>query len=312
MKYFPFFRGKQNELLALRDLSADIVNSGNVIPILEPVNSNRTTRISIDQFMAKSLKFLFICNPIHGDFSENADGLAAGVISQGLNDYDNWIPALYVKDGTEQHELEAFMKTYKKYKLALIYYGKPRRSTVCSKIDATDIEHHVFMNGRVENEYIESIPVNKRVIIVDPFRRQRNADYQPREFFTELNTVKGNKKHVAFGDFSIVGDHFSDTGGPAHAAALHHIHFKEKSHSLDVSHFISDRRNTPADTPGKIIEAVKHLVKALDNLKPNDTQACAEYRTISKTRKSTNLGYMKGLAIKHHLEVMLNDGGLEN
>lgn len=48
MKYFPFFRGKQNELIALRDLAANIVKNGNVIPILELVNSNPTTLISID------------------------------------------------------------------------------------------------------------------------------------------------------------------------------------------------------------------------------------------------------------------------
>lgn len=43
MKYFPFFRGKRYEMMALRDLAEEIANSGNVIPILEPVNSNQTT-----------------------------------------------------------------------------------------------------------------------------------------------------------------------------------------------------------------------------------------------------------------------------
>ena len=313
MRYFPFFRGKQNELLALRDLATSIVNNGNVIPILEAVNSNSTTRISIDQFMAKSMKFLFICNPMHGDFSDNADRLAEAVISQGLSDYDNWIPALYVDEATALQQLEAFIETYNEYKLALVYCGKPQRSTVCSKIDATDIEHHVFMDGRVENDYIESIPINNRVIIADPFKRKlRNADYPPQEFFTDRNTVAGNKDNVDFGDFSIVGDYYTETGGPAHAVALHHIHFKEDSKSLYISHFLSDRIDTTVDTPGKIIEAVKHLVEAMDKLQPNETQACAEYITMSKDLKSHGLGYMKRLSIKHHLEVMLSNGGLAN
>ena len=134
-----------------------------------------------------------------------------------------------------------------------------------------------FISGRVENSYIESIPVNNRVLIVDPFRRQqRNADYPDEEFFTDLNTAEGNRDHVAFGDFSIVGDYYTDTGGPAHAVALHHIHFTEDSQSLSIHHFISDRIDTSVDTSGKIIEAVNHLVEALDNLQPSDTRACDE------------------------------------
>ena len=313
MRYFPFLRGKQHELIALRDLATDIVRNGNVIPILELVNSNQTTLISIERFIKESMPFLFICNPIHGIFSDDADRLSREVISQGLVGYDNWIPALYVNEGTALEELEAFTEEYDEYERALVYYGRPQRSAVRSIIDTTRVDYHVFINNRVENDYIESIPVSNRVIIVDPFRRRaRNAQYPPREFFTDLNTAMGNRDNVAFGDFSIVGDYFSDTGGPAHAVALHHIHFEENSHSLYISHFISDRTETAVDTPGKLIEAVTHLVEALDHVPPNDTVSCNEYRTLREEQIFRGLGYMKRLAIKHHLEVILGDGGLEN
>ena len=315
MRYFPFFRGKQNELMAVRELAADITNNGYVIPILELVNSNSTTRISIDRFIEESMPFLFICNPIHGNFSKKPENLVDNVISQGLCEYDNWVPSLYVDEATALQELETFMEAYDEYPLALVYYGRPQRSTVGSRIDAAgaNIQHHVFMPGRVENDYIQSIPDNQRVLIVDPFRRQlRNADYPAREFFTDQNTVAGNQDDVDFGDFSIVGDHYTETGGPAHAVALHHIHFAENSHSLEISHFISDRTETTADTPGKIIEAVTNLTEALDSLQPNDTRACDEYHTMSEDQQSSGLGYMKRLAIMHHLQVILHDAGLVN
>ena len=313
MKYFPFLRGKQNELLALRDVAADIVRNGNVIPILEPVNSNRTTFKSIGQFKEESMPFLFICNPIHGNFSDDAKKLDRDVISKELSDYDNWIPALYVDGESTLQELETFTEAYDEYEQTLIYYGMPQQSAVRSRIDNAGVDYHVFINNRVENDYIESIPVNNRVKIVDSFRRQvRNAEYPSREFFTDLNTAAGNRNDVAFGDFSIVGDYYVDKGGPAHAVALHHICFGEKSHSLYIRHFISDRTKTAVDTPGKIIEAVNHLVEALDDLQPNGTDACREYRTMSEDQESPSLGYMKRLAIKHHLEVILSDGGLGN
>jgi len=95
------------------------------------------------------------------------------------------------------------------------------------------------------------------------------------------------------------------------AVAVHHIHYREgDSGSLDISHFISDRTETTADTPGKIIEAVTHLVDGLDELLPNNTDACDEYREMVSTGDSRGLGYLKRLAIMHHLELML-DGGIQ-
>ena len=153
MRYFPFLRGKQNELIALRELAADIVSNGCVIPILEPVNSNRTTLISIDKFIEESMPFLFICNPIHGDFSNNPDLLVDSVINQGLRDYDNWIPAFYMNEATTPKKFDAFIKEYNDYDLALIYYGKPRRNIDC---EATCIKHHVFV-GESVGEQLYSI-----------------------------------------------------------------------------------------------------------------------------------------------------------
>ena len=311
MKYFPFLRGKQNEMIALRDLAEGIVANGNVIPILEVVNANQTTLISIDRFIQTSMPFLFICNPVHGDFSNDADGLITNVISRGLADYDNWIPALYVNEVTTPQEVDSFTAQYEEQGRALIYRGRPQ-SAVRSRIEASGVSWHVFLVNRVETGYIESIPIDNRVLIVDSFRRRsRNVDYPDEEFFTDLNTVAGNSRGVAFGDFSIVGDYYTETGGPANAVALHHIHFTEDSNSLSIHHFKSDRVETPVDTSGKIIEAVDNVVAALDSLQPNDTEACNEYRAMSTSQISHGLGYLKRLAVKHHLEVILRDDGLE-
>ena len=40
--YVPFLRGKQNEMMALRELAANIAESRNVLPLIEPVKGNAT------------------------------------------------------------------------------------------------------------------------------------------------------------------------------------------------------------------------------------------------------------------------------
>lgn len=312
MRYFPFLRAKRYELKAVRELAGQIANSGRIIPIFEPVNSNSTTRAALREFIEQSMRFLFICNPQHGTLADAPGELFESVIAPDLGDYPNWIPALYVRASTTRNELDAFTERYNQYRLAIIYDGRPGGIEVQSKIDAADIEHHVFMPDRVGAEYIHSLPVDRRVLIRDPFRRRvRNAEYlDQQEFFTDLNTRAGNSDNVDFGDFSIVGDHFPTNGRRAHAVALHHVHFGDNSYSLQISHFISDRTETPVDIPGKVIEAVNHLVNALDHLPPNDTQASNEYRAMRRNQQSSSLGEMKRLAIQHHLETVLHPNGL--
>lgn len=108
-----------------------------------------------------------------------------------------------------------------------------------------------------------------------------------------------------------MGDHYKDDGGPAHAVTIHHIHYHNTNPGPpDISHFISDRTESTVDTAGKSIEAVVNLVNALDDLHPNDTDACDEYREMAASGDWHGLGYFKRLAIQHHLEVMLDGGNL--
>lgn len=311
-RYFPFFRGKQNELIALRELANEIAESGKVIPIIEPVKANTTTRISLDRYVEASMPFLLICNPDYGDFANQPQQLYDTLITEALLDGDsNWTPALILRANSSATVISAFLERYEDYEVALIYYGLPASTSARALLNAEGIANHVFIGNSVGAAYVNTIQDERRVMVGDRFQRQpRNADYPDREFFTDWNTVDGNPSRIDFGDFSIVGDDYSENGGPAYAVAVHHIHYQQGTAGpLDVSHFISDSNETTANPSGKVIEAVTKLVEALDEpLLPNDTAACDEYRDMADTEVSRGLGYLKRLAIKHHLEIMLSGG----
>jgi hypothetical protein len=78
--------------------------------------------------------------------------------------------------------------------------------------------------------------------------------------------------------------------------------------SLEINHFISDDTDTAVNTSGKIIQAVHNLVAAMPGLQPNNTDACEEYQEMDQGQISHGLGFLKRLAIKHHLEIMLGGG----
>jgi hypothetical protein len=307
--YFPFFRGKLNELMALRGLGANIAERGNVLPIIEPVKGNPSTRISLDKYIEDSMPFVFICNPFNGEFENQSERLYTTLISEALLEYDIWTPALQVQRDSPRADVASFLERYREYEVAVIYWGLPEDDRVRRLLSNEQVRWHIFIGSRIETNYIAGIDVARRVMLTDRFNRQvRNADYPETELFSDMNTISGNPARVSFGDFSMVGDYYTETGGPAYAVALHHIHLRTGTGPLYINHFISDRTETTADRAGKTLEAVDKLVAALDQLMPNDTQACGEYREIAEDRMDRGLGYMKRLAIAHHLEVMLNGG----
>ncbi len=311
-KYFPFLRGRRTELTAVRELAEDIARSKSIIPIIEPVNSTESTTKSLTTLVGASMPFLFICNPIHGDYYNDRVGLRRDLITPNLRNYDNWTPALYLDTETRINELRGFLKVYGDQRPALIYYGVPRQQSVLDLISSNNFSWHVFIGTNAPRQYMNAVDQSKLVRVRDEFvKAYRNADYPSMDFFTDMNTLAGNPNKIHFGDFSIVGDHFSPTGGAAHAVALHHMHYDESSSALYVSHFISDHTQSSAQRPGKTLEALSKLVRSLRTLKPNDTSSCEQYRQLHNQQQARSLEMMKRMAIKHHLEIML-DGGLSN
>ena len=306
--YFPFLRGKQNELIALRELAPRIANSGLICPIIEPVNTNATTRISFDSYVEAGMRFLFIANPRVGALLGRAEEIHREFsISGVLSEYDNYIPTLNIYRETAMPEIEQFACNYGTLFRAVIYRGEPISHEVRNWCVTHDrIYYHVILEGIVPADFVDNIPFARRVFLRDNFRRQvRNADYPTTEFFTDLNTAQGNPTGANWGDYSIVGDNYSDSGGPAYAVAIHHLHFSENGRALNVSHFLSDRTETIADLSGKTMEAIVNLVQNLPGMMPNDTRACEEYRRMVRSGDSKGLGYLKRLGILHHLELIL-------
>ena len=310
LKYFPLLRGKRAELIAIRNLAEAIAESKCVLPIIEPVNPGDSTLKSLKHFVEASMPFLFICNPIHGTYQDDRESLRRDLIYTCLNGNHNWTPTFYLNGGTDPQWFRSFLRTYGEHgDLALLYYGLPTNPRVIDLIRKNEFKWHIFIGSGTPLSYMRSIPPALRVIIEDRFvRRYRNADYPRQEFFSDRNTRDGNPRQRHFGDFSIVGDHYVGRGGPAHAVALHHLHYAENSRHLYVTHFLSDRTETTLDRPGKTLEALQKLTESLENLQPSNTLACDRYRQLFSNSNPSTLETMKRLAIQHHLEIMLGDG----
>lgn len=69
--YFPYLRGRQNELLCLRELlEVDKLHSS-IIPIIEPVRCSSTFFTTIKKFTEAGRKIIIIMNPKVGKFGSD-------------------------------------------------------------------------------------------------------------------------------------------------------------------------------------------------------------------------------------------------
>ena len=66
--YFPYLRGRQNELLCLRELLDAGKLSSKVIPIIEPVKFSSTFFSTLKKFVEKEHSVIVIRNPKEGSF----------------------------------------------------------------------------------------------------------------------------------------------------------------------------------------------------------------------------------------------------
>lgn len=69
--YFPYLRGRQNELLCLRELLDRNKLSDTIVPVIEPVRCNSTFFTTIKKFIEADRQIIIIKNPKVGKFQSD-------------------------------------------------------------------------------------------------------------------------------------------------------------------------------------------------------------------------------------------------
>ena len=70
--YFPYLRGRQYELIALRELVERDILSKKIIPVVEPVKLSSTLVKTVEVFGTKERQLALVTNPAVGSFYDEA------------------------------------------------------------------------------------------------------------------------------------------------------------------------------------------------------------------------------------------------
>jgi hypothetical protein len=305
--YYSFLRGKKYELLAIRD-SSDKINQSNISIILEPVNDNFKD-ITTALHTVNTCNFIFIINPKVGNLVNNTNILIQRT-RMLIEANPSLIIGLNVDSGCEFSQIQYWLNEFSQSKFVLIHLGKMLFAPEFINQQERIIKH-VFLSRSVSDWYISQFSKDK-ILLEDSFNRlSRNYDYQDKriEFFSDTHLTFRNNGFQGFGNFSTVGNHYTNSkGGRAHTLAFH-LTFNDmtKNNIISIEHCLSDPRTHQEDISLLREELLQNIHSVIQNNPTllNWSSACQKLESMYQDNTfSYSLGDLKRLSIRHHFELM--------
>jgi hypothetical protein len=303
--YHPYFRGKQFELITIRE-TAPLLAKSNFVPIVEPVKESlgglERTLKAVSDALGNAI---VIVNPYHGALSEDGTGIAE-LLRKGFCG-DSICSGLLLLDMDVADAIEGCQQ-FQNGKLTLVHAGFTQAKALSEELgnDLT-ATRNIFFEAYCGKLYRKHFQGSERILLRDGFQRRRNRDYPGYELFSDLHVTYEEEGMNGFGDFLIVGDDYSESGGPAYAVAIHLTCIDPtRDEAMYIYHFVSTSQDTPTDPAGKFAEALQKLIWRLDTGTSNllETSAVKEFRDLHSKRHFPGLGYVKKLSMKHHIETL--------
>jgi hypothetical protein len=306
--YHPYFRGKQYEMVTVRE-SALLLKAAGFRPIIEPVRTDLGgLQKALDAVVAVDGRAIVIVNPQDGDLAgagrpltvllktrfATSPGISAGVL---LN---------------QNMTLDKAMACYEEHAdhtPVFIHAGFGHAKALAEKLGTLTQDYcHIFDNQSCGKLYQKHFKGAFRVLLKDGFNHQlNNRDYPHLEPFSDLHATFPDEGMDGFGDFLIVGAEYSDAGGVPYMLAIHLTFIDpEQDDSMQIYHFKSKPHITQKDPAGKFAEALTEMMKELNapGSKVLETNAVKEFRRLYEQKHFPGLGYIKKLSMSHHIETL--------
>lgn len=305
--YYPYFRGKQFDLIAIRD-TAETLASSRFVPIIEPVRDNlRGLERALRAVCEAGGEAIVIVNPRHGDLAEDGEPIST-LLAELIEEFDGISAGVFLHNDMSVDDAMEVFNAHGEHTPCFVHagfqYAAQLRAELGASLPAT---RHILFERHCGQIYQNHFVQAQRILLRDGFERRKNADHPDVEQFSELHLTFQGLGMQGFGDFLIVGDEFTEGGGPAYAVAIHITFINgDDEDIMYLHHFLSDERTTPTDPAGKFGEALTNLIEHLDSAESQifESSAIAQFRELHDEGHFPGLGQVKKLSMIHHIETL--------
>ena len=304
--YLPYLRGKQFELIAVREFAIEYPKNRHIMPIIEPVKStfnSLTTAIKV--MFENELTFSLVLNPMDGDFKRISKDILSEIPILG-NNKTQWIPALICSSNERIEKIQSYIEGMNLQNVMLIYKNGIELDD--TKMDfLSDSRINFIVNGdansRIAMRKLRNL--HKNIIRLDScfIERPRNVDYLsiPEEKFTEEHKFYHDDHFYGLSDYTALPKDFIDGGMLPYAVAIH-MTYEKNPDEIYIRHFVSDTNDDQSNIQRKFFEAANKLKYFF--LDKEKTPAIEELIQLLDDEKYPGLGVIKKFSIRNHIELM--------
>ncbi|MBD5338204.1 MAG: sce7725 family protein [Bacteroides sp.] len=303
MIYYPYLRGKQFELIAIREIAQEYPGMTKICPIIEPVKlAFNGLKSAITKMFEGDMKFALVINPLEGDFKEENINMLNALPELRLY-RERWIPAIIYKSANQLRQL---MESYDSDEWMLIFKSSPDTADeyLMEILKAGRIKYIVAEFSNTSRRRLSHLKHLKLIRLDDKFNAQsRNADYANLidELFSDEYFFASDEGYDGCADYTILPGAYKDSGMLPYAVAIHMTYLRSEE-EVNIRHFVSDSNSDTSDIAGKFFEAAVKL-KTFFEEHPSRTPACQEIIDMIANDRYPGLGVLKKLSIKHHLQL---------
>ena len=176
--YHPYLKGKQNELILLRE-NAKLISDSFMIPIIEPVKKNTAPlNKAIQSLMQENVEFIVTINPKHGDYKSNPLPLIENALNI-IGDYEKFSMAYIVDANSSLLNVKDFLNEHTNKSIVFIHNGFPKPKELAELLsEFENIKKHIFMDNQKRYQRLFKNQNIERILIRDGFeKRDSNGQY---------------------------------------------------------------------------------------------------------------------------------------
>jgi len=295
MIYFPYFRGRQFDLQALKAIAQQRLLPPNIIPIIEPVRDIKTLPQTVAAFVEHDQPLVVIANPTVSDYA---------LTQEKLHDWQPWRdnPQLIVGHILTPTTTPDDLQPSTGHRTLLV--ARHVDELVAAQA-AGWLNLPSYLLAPPEAR-VRQLLTRPSVSLFDhvwvPDHEQTYANLTD-GFFSDDWALPNLFNYQGFSDYTIAGAHYSEHGYPARAVTLHLTYFQ--GDRLRIHRFVSDDYADYQHPKEKFFQAVAKLAVWLPQ-QPLATQtpAAKQLAAFHDQHHFPGLGVVKRLSLEHHLQLM--------
>jgi hypothetical protein len=299
--YYPYLRGRQFELIALREYALIRGDNNNVTPIIEPVKKTfNSLKLAIPKFIEGDMKFALILNPQVGEIKDFKTIVTE--LQEQLADTSKWIPAFIVTTNIDSINTEIENNNYNEVMIICSDRADTTSANFLEFISDKRIKYVVSKENRTLKRKLKGKDVIRLDDSFNPQKRNKDFLSLSEAKFTEEHLFYEEDNYAGFSDYTVLISDFIEGGGAPYAVAIH-LTYQKDSEEIWIRHFTSISNDDIANIQGKFAEAARKAVNFIDT-EPLDTEATQELKKYYDEGKYPGLGIVKKISIKNHLELV--------